>query len=312
MIKKIKNYFFKAWKICTTVDFKLFLHLSYNRLRYPSLSARSKHNQLARISYIKRRFSHLLDECKKNPVTTEKNTGPIWVCWLQGEKAMPHIIQLCYKRLLEAAPHDREVILITMDNYSKYVEIPDFIIQKVDNKIISYTHFSDILRVSLLAKHGGLWIDSSVYVHGPLPDYVFKHSYFSIKAPFDKQYVSQCKFACFLIGASPNAPWMTITRDILFAYLEKTNIFIDYFLLDHILITAYTNISSLRENIIPGVVYMPYVHTLEKLRNDPCDIDFFKKMITECPFYKLSYRLDFEKITNNGQITYFGQLIKQN
>lgn len=44
------------------------------------------------------------------------------------------------------------MIVITEDNYKEYVKIPKCTEDKKKMVIISYTHYSDILRVSLLTE----------------------------------------------------------------------------------------------------------------------------------------------------------------
>ena len=53
--------------------------------------------------------------------------------------------------------------LITYENYSDYVELPDYVVEKHKNGTISRAHFSDVLRFSLLKTYGGMWIDSTAF-----------------------------------------------------------------------------------------------------------------------------------------------------
>ena len=53
---------------------------------------------------------------------------------------------------------------ITEKNYKDYVNMPDYIIRKQQSGEIDLTHFSDILRMMLLARHGGIWMDSTLLI----------------------------------------------------------------------------------------------------------------------------------------------------
>jgi len=53
------------------------------------------------------------------------------------------------------------------------VHIPDWVKAKQEAGIITRTNLSDLLRLSLLAEHGGLWLDSTFYCSGPLEKMVF-------------------------------------------------------------------------------------------------------------------------------------------
>ena len=104
------------------------------------------------------------------PIT---ETSQIWACWWQGENAMPDIVKACYNAMHRFSD-GHPVILITEKNYKDYVNMPDYIIRKQQSGEIDLTHFSDILRMMLLAQHGGIWMDSTLlipvsYTHLTLP-----------------------------------------------------------------------------------------------------------------------------------------------
>ena len=94
------------------------------------------------------------------PIT---ETSPIWTCWWQGENAMPDIVKACYNAMHRFSD-GHPVILITEKNYKDYVNMPDYIIRKQQSGEIDLTHFSDILRMMLLAQHGGIWMDSTLLI----------------------------------------------------------------------------------------------------------------------------------------------------
>ena len=79
--------------------------------------------------------------------------------------------------------YDYRVIILTDDNYKQYVDIPEWVEEKKKKGVISRTHYSDILRLSLLARHGGMWIDSTFYCTDNVLDEYFKWPLWSIKRP---------------------------------------------------------------------------------------------------------------------------------
>ena len=100
---------------------------------------------------------------------SDKNENPIWQLWLQGEDNMPPIVRFCTESVKKENPN-RKVILLSRDNLKDYISLPDYIIEKYDKKIISNTHFSDIVRLFLLYQYGGTWVDSTIYMSGKIPD----------------------------------------------------------------------------------------------------------------------------------------------
>lgn len=87
----------------------------------------------------------------------------IWVFWWQGELAMPPVIKECYKSILRNC-NGRTVVLLDQNNFKDYITLPDYILRKFYEGVISKTHFSDILRVGLLKEYGGMWIDAAIFV----------------------------------------------------------------------------------------------------------------------------------------------------
>lgn len=87
---------------------------------------------------------------------------------------MPELVSVCYNQL---KVHNDSVILITKDNIRQYADIPEAIYNKVNSEEISLTHLSDILRFSLLAERGGMWVDSTCFIPYTIPQSV-KHKVF--------------------------------------------------------------------------------------------------------------------------------------
>lgn len=90
---------------------------------------------------------------------------------------MPPLVYSCYTSILRNAG-THPVHLVTMENYQNYVEIPEYIIEKLEKGIITWATFSDIMRVSLLARWGGIWLDSTIYLMKPLPNLMYENSSF--------------------------------------------------------------------------------------------------------------------------------------
>lgn len=89
------------------------------------------------------------------PSLQEKsNNDPVWIFWYQGETAMPEIVKICYNSIVSNI-HDRPVHLLTKDNIASHVTLPNYIYDRLNRGELSYTHFSDILRICLLFDKGG-------------------------------------------------------------------------------------------------------------------------------------------------------------
>ncbi len=88
----------------------------------------------------------------------------IWWCWLQGLAAAPPLVKACYNSLKQLTGYS--LVVIDNTNWREYVELPGYIVKKWEKGRIPAAMFSDLLRVELLIKYGGTWIDSTVLCTG--------------------------------------------------------------------------------------------------------------------------------------------------
>lgn len=151
----------------------------------------------------------------------------VYICWLQGIENAPELVQSCYQSMKHHIT-DKKIVVITAENYSQYVTLPDFIIEKWKKGIISNTHFSDILRLEILIEHGGIWLDSTVYLTDSLPSYITDSELFVYRAGwFDYELITMGNW---LIKSTPNNIFLNETQNLLFKYWKTHNYVCQYFI----------------------------------------------------------------------------------
>ena len=154
----------------------------------------------------------------------------IFWCWLQGEKTIPKLASACLNSVKKNCKN-HEILIITEENMKKYVNIPKFILRKYKNGEISKAHFSDLLRLELLIKYGGTWIDASVLLTGYEPKFFNKDLfYFTI---INKKYM---KGSNWFITSEKDSPVLKTTRDLLY-HFWKYNSKIKEYLIFYIFFT---------------------------------------------------------------------------
>lgn len=89
----------------------------------------------------------------------------IWFLWLQGLGAAPPLVKDCLRSWIELNP-DYRVIFLSEKNLSEHLNSTVQIICKNNN--LTPQVKSDIIRINLLADHGGIWADSSCACQTPL------------------------------------------------------------------------------------------------------------------------------------------------
>lgn len=86
----------------------------------------------------------------------------IWTFW-DGD--VPALVNNCIESWKKHNP-EYEVILLNKENVKKYLPDKDLSKTKHVNDIVQ--RYSDYIRVHVLAKYGGIWLDSSVICQKPL------------------------------------------------------------------------------------------------------------------------------------------------
>lgn len=245
---------------------------------------------------------------RKTDAFLEKIPNIIWVIWWQGEEKMPKVIRECYMSIKRNSA-GRKVILITEHNYNDYITIPKYILNKVRKGIISLTHFSDVIRVSLLSKFGGLYIDCGIFVTKPI--FLGDVSFFSTKVvpANDKNVANQNKWVIGLIGATKGDVVVEYIRDMLYEYWKCFDIEIDYLMFDFILKLGYDNIEAIHNEIDHVEYNSPNIHESRYLFNKEVDKDKLMYLVTNNTFLSLTYRIKYPLLVN-GQHSYYFELLK--
>ena len=120
---------------------------------------------------IRKEYQGVLDSLKVEKYNDKDMSNTVWICWLQGIENAPKLVKNCYKSVRHNVK-DMDIVVLDEKNLFNYVSLPDYIVKKWKNKTITNTHFSDIIRLNILNLHGGLWLDATTYLTGPLPKYL--------------------------------------------------------------------------------------------------------------------------------------------
>ena len=112
----------------------------------------------------------------------QKNSKIIWTLWMQGYENAPELVKCTIDSIRKFAElNGFQFILLEKDTIEKYIVFPKLIKEKMNLGIIDYTKISDILRVSLLAKYGGTWVDATIYIKEEFDSSLLLQNYYTIK-----------------------------------------------------------------------------------------------------------------------------------
>ena len=221
-------------------------------------------------------------------VNYDGKEAPIWVCWLQGEDNMPLIPRLCLQSIRKHA-NGHKVIVLTLDNYNEYVKIPQILIEMYHSGKIKPAHFTDILRINLLAQQGGLWLDATMLVTKDVPQEIFEYPFFSIKTENRGYFVSQCRWAVFCLGTQKGNPLFTHLASLFEQYIRKNDIFVDYFLFDNFIDMLYKRYPTIKKQIDNLPFNNPHVHDMTSLLCENVTDEKFYSLTKDSYLFKLSH-----------------------
>lgn len=270
---------------------------------FPSKREKYEQKQNACIyEYLKEKYHYLIQEYNTNFKTYPKQKKKyIWVFWYQGLQDAPLVVKKCILSI-EKYKEDYEVIVLDKKNIKKYIEIPDSILKKLENGIISLTHFSDILRMGLLSQHGGIWVDATCYITSA----VFK-KFDGIM--FNSNCKNNNKWCAFFIGGKPNKIF-SFCYQLLIDYNKEEDGLIEYFLIDHILRLCYGEVHECKELIDKVTIQNNHLSSLSRKFNEIYDEKNYKKILDTAEFHKLTYKKKFKEYKKK-QLTNYGYFIRK-
>ena len=232
-------------------------------------------------------FEYSLNKTKYH-TSNNKTSSIIWVFWWQGKNKMPSLVKKCYRSIISNRGK-RKVILITQNNIKEYTTIPDYIYKKVNERKISLTHLSDILRFNLLNNFGGLWIDATIFVNDSL-DVFNTNKLFTLSGyPDEKHFnVSYGRWTGFFIGGPKNSVLFNFMDTFFRAYWKYNDDLIDYFLIDYCLNYAWNkNLSNFK--LIKNSTN-PHLFDLQSNLNKKYNNESIQKLTYNTRVFKLSYK----------------------
>ena len=286
-----------------------FASFCSSAIRHPMSITRWKDKVL--LDWLRKNYGHVIQKYKnftENHGRESSNT--IWTLWWQGEENAPEIVKKCFENVrLHCGEH--ELKIITKENFREYLDIPEYIIKKLDSGMITITHFSDILRMGLLYKYGGMWLDATILVIKKIPDEIFESEYFTVKVGLDpKCYgVSLRRWTSFLQAARKGDKLCGFVFDTHLEYWKDNDIPIDYVLLDYIIALAYEEFQDVRKLLDELPLNNPGVDDLQPLLNSPFDEKKFAELTSSTMFFKLTYKHEFEK-NISGVPTFYGKIFR--
>lgn len=224
----------------------------------------------------------------------------LWNCWLQGIEQAPALVQRCYKAWSERYI-DYQHIFLTKDNLWDYITIHPVIREKWEAGLISNTAFSNLVRLQLLRRYGGIWMDSTVFCTAEyLPEYMTQRALFLFSS-WTWITVDIRPISTWLMASCSNHPLLWMVEKCLTQYWMEKDRLQTYFIFHMFFRMVIERYPSLWE-AVPRYSNVP-PHLMQFELSEKYDSVRYRELQQMSPVHKLTYKLN-EKTCKNSQNLY--------
>ena len=268
------------------------------------ISCKRKQKFTKAINYLSK-YLYVLDNQNIIPIS-DKYPDKIWQCWFQGRDNMPDIVKKCTDSVRKY--HGDDVIFLENNNLESYIKLPDYIVKKHRNGIIPHANFSDMLRLSLLAKYGGCWIDSTILLTGKIPNDILNSDFFTFRSLKSgvlnnidnlKQYNLYCNNfnsdisieSPYFIKANAGNEIINGVLSLFFEYWKHENRVIDYLMIDKFfLLTVLYNRKNKEQFLNMPVYYLENVLLLQHAQFEEFNQDIYEQIKSTTTIHKMTHK----------------------
>jgi hypothetical protein len=222
---------------------------------------------------------------------------PIFVYWAQGFDAAPPVVRACLAALKANNP-DSRVHELSLDNIGYYADMPEDLVASLAG---DHYHFSDLLRMLLLEKFGGVWVDATCLVTEPLRPHVDRA--LAKGSVFAFNYTGPYLVNWFL-ASRPDSYVMHLWRAASFLWWEKRGEIVDFLLHHHIFEMLHRLDDCFRAEWDAGLrLNATPPHALQSVLLKPYEPEMFQT-ITESSFvHKLRHHLPADPPTSESYLS---------
>jgi hypothetical protein len=143
----------------------------------------------------------------------------IWILWLQGLSEAPYVVKKCVESWVSKNP-TWEITILDDKNLDSYVQID---LAEEKQKTLLRAHYSDLIRLKLLAIHGGIWIDATTYCSIPLDEWIDSYcvsGFFAFRGDKPMKFLIMDNW---FLASIPHSPIVECLYKKLIAYWQTNN-----------------------------------------------------------------------------------------
>lgn len=271
------------------------------RLTFNNYTRKYRKNFDIAEKYLEKRYKATIEKYK----VLEKNVSMsgysvragryIWALWLTGYNSAPELVKKCSESLKKHSS-GFEVILLDEKSINEYVDIPDYIWDKYYAGVIGPAHFSDIVRVKLLNKYGGVWLDAKVFLSGDFTTDIWNNRFYSPhRISNQANYrisIADRRWICGIMSTNiKNYLLFSFISEMYDLYWRDHSKAIVYLLLDTFIDIAVKNFINVKKDIESIPVTDDSYYSLSAVLNETYDEDEWKRIMQATDIHILSTKI---------------------
>lgn len=229
----------------------------------------------------------------KNAVATPSEKIKVFTYW-DSDNNLPFVVSLCRESLEKHIPQDKfELIILNSENYKDWINFRKSDIQAD----ISQAHFTDILRMKLLEKWGGFWLDATCLL---TQDFYQSTQEIRKQEQFLYCYTNS-RVGNWFIYSKPNNYVLSMVCEMLISWWNTKGYLTNYFMTHDIIEMMYWIDDEYRQDWDRMLKIHPH-NALAILQsyNQFVSTEEFHQLLNSSFIHKLTYKYDSEKIYHDS------------
>ena len=199
----------------------------------------------------------------------------------------PEIVRTCYQSVKKYA--GRQVVLLTENNVQNYINMPDYLNEKLKSGVLPLAIYTDLMRVALLEHYGGTWMDATILLTDEIPQEILNGDFFVFHNSLG-EIDNPVLYPVWFIHAKQHNRTICEIRNVLFAYWKRNNHVPEY-LFSNIVITQIMRSSPEVEKKMP-YLNSDYSEYLVRVLGDRFTEEKFNWIKRLTGIHKLTYKLE--------------------
>ena len=154
-------------------------------------------------------------------VSPELGDAPIFTHWGQGFHVAPPVVRACRETLLRHHPAER-IHFLDDETVRYYSELPDRVLSGMEGR---KAHYAGSLKIDLLTRYGGYWVDSTCYLTQPVTESM------PLRTDVTGFDLSSGRWASWFMGSRPGAYVLRMLRAAAWTWWDERQDLATYLML---------------------------------------------------------------------------------